>query len=359
MYKKESSISPSETSDVSSKETTHGRFFNVVKNQIALADGYSMIRNDESTNHPRFTPIERHAAKIHDLLRRDSKILVETRSIQSFTSLVSKAMSAAMSTSEAKLPGTTNIKKTKTPKSGGNKPEEAPSKRLSRNIAQLQKTTHFSIAEVGSLIRMFHAFTSRSKTPGQMDLQLFREIFQKHFGIMDDIMLDHMFYYFDNDRKGYIGESQWVTHLSTILRGTIQEHIDFCYEVYKLGSGGSDESGIKRPQVRTLLQGCFATDSSGSSEEDSNHHELVDLAIKILGRYTLGYITIESFTTAVLTNPLTIQALGTCLPDLSKLKSFMALFAEDYNNYRSNYSLPNDSSYKGKKFFIVVRKRKT
>ncbi|CAG7685565.1 unnamed protein product [Allacma fusca] len=97
---------------------------------------------------------------------------------------------------------------------------------INQQLEYLGRHTHFSIDEVRSLYDMFKAMTKKTRVPGEMDRTLFREVFQRQFGMTNDIMLDQMYYFFDADHEGSISITEWVKNLSILLRGNLDEHIN-------------------------------------------------------------------------------------------------------------------------------------
>jgi Ca2+-binding EF-hand superfamily protein len=212
----------------------------------------------------------------------------------------------------------------------------------SRQTRFLAAHTHFNEKEVESLQHMYHLFTQNEKPPFLFKLK-FREIFQKHFGISGDAMLDQIFHYFDADHVGHISCTEWVRNLSTVLRGTFDEQTKFCFDIYDL----KGEGAIGKNEVLTLLQDCLIPVPGVEAEmtDVTNIREIADLLFKKLDRDKTGHITLPDFRFAVRRDPTSLQCLGNCLPDPRDVKAFMALMCTDYNDFKTNYSVPGMSSF--------------
>ncbi|XP_078198889.1 calaxin-like [Callithrix jacchus] len=83
-----------------------------------------------------------------------------------------------------------------------------------------------------------------------------------------------LFFAFDKDNDNYINIKEWVKGLSVFLRGTFEEKLKFCFEVYLNGDGY-----ISQEQMFDMLKNSL---HQQSSEEDTDEaiKELVDLTLK-------------------------------------------------------------------------------
>ena len=53
-----------------------------------------------------------------------------------------------------------------------------------------------------------------------MDRTRFREFLHNAFDMTDDILLDRIFKYFDDDNDGFINREEWILGLSVFMKGT-------------------------------------------------------------------------------------------------------------------------------------------
>ena len=54
----------------------------------------------------------------------------------------------------------------------------------------------------------------------KMDRTRFREFLHNAFDMTDDILLDRIFKYFDDDNDGFINREEWINGLSVFMKGT-------------------------------------------------------------------------------------------------------------------------------------------
>ncbi|CAG7838250.1 unnamed protein product [Allacma fusca] len=212
----------------------------------------------------------------------------------------------------------------------------------SRQIRHLVTKTHFNESEVKCLQRIYTAFTGYGQDAGISRVS-FREIMMKQFGISGDAMLDQIYYYFDTEHEGFISSTEWIISLSTFLRGTFEEHTQFCYGMYDL----KGEGAIGKGEILTLLQDCLRPVPGVEEEiaDNSNVREVADMLLRKFDKDNKRYITYDNFRSVVRRDPLCLQCLGQCLPEPRDVKTFMSLIADDYNSFRSNYSLPRMPNY--------------
>jgi Ca2+-binding EF-hand superfamily protein len=212
---------------------------------------------------------------------------------------------------------------------------------VTQQLEYLGRHTHFTFEEVRCLYEMFKAMTKTTSVPGEMDRTLFREVFQRQFGMNNDVMLAQMYYFFDADHEGSISVTEWIKNLSVLLRGNLDEQIKYCYAIYDLNGDG----GIGRQEIENLLQGCL--NKVPGVEEDilENSRELVEIVLKKLQGEKTGQISFENFRSAVYKDPLLLQALGECIPPPETIRTYMILFCENYNDFTTNFSLEGYPSY--------------
>ncbi|XP_074235536.1 calaxin-like [Saimiri boliviensis] len=136
-------------------------------------------------------------------------------------------------------------------------------------------------SELECLIRLFYTFVGRAG--GRfgnigLDCNTFRGILYSVFGMTDDMLMNRVFFAFDKDNDNYINIKEWVKGLSVFLRGTFEEKLKFCFEVYLNGDGY-----ISQEQMFDMLKNSL---HQQSSEEDTDEaiKELVDITLKKMVR---------------------------------------------------------------------------
>ncbi|XP_069715731.1 calaxin isoform X2 [Phaenicophaeus curvirostris] len=139
---------------------------------------------------------------------------------------------------------------------------------------------HFNRSEVECLIKLFDMLVAKSSgrsTAVGFDQNMFRDALHCTFGMTDDILMDRVFCIFDRDHDNCINVMEWVEGLSIFLRGTLEERIKYCFEVYDLNQDGY----ISREEMFQLLKNSFL---KHPSEEDPNEaaKDLIDIVMKLM-----------------------------------------------------------------------------
>jgi len=131
--------------------------------------------------------------------------------------------------------------------------------------------------------------------------------------------------------------------LNLILRGSLDDQISYCYEVYDINGDHS----IGRDELSHCLKGSLYPIPQLSKEENDDlesegHRELVELAMRKFDLDRDGQIKEEEFRTAVHNDPLLLQAIGECLPPPKALMTFLQMFTNNVRSYSTFYSHPHD-----------------
>jgi Ca2+-binding EF-hand superfamily protein len=142
-----------------------------------------------------------------------------------------------------------------------------------------------------------------------MDRLRFRETLHCSLGLTDDLMLDRIFSSFDGDNEGNVSESEWVLGLSVMLKGTLDEQINYCYEVFDINL----DHGIGREELHSCLRGCLhPVRGTGMDELDleEGSREIVELVMRKMDLDRDGQIKFSDFRDAVNFDPLLLQVIG-------------------------------------------------
>ncbi|NWU98295.1 EFCB1 protein, partial [Upupa epops] len=188
-------------------------------------------------------------------------------------------------------------------------------KRLQQLVESLGRPPrHFNKSEVECLIKLFETLVAESGSPfaaSSLDRNMFRGILHRTFGMTDDMIMDRVFRMFDRDSDSCISVVEWVEGLSIFLRGTLEERIKFCFEVYDLNSDGF----ITREEIFQMLKNSFLKQRSEDAEEGVK--DLVDVVLKKMAsdHDHDGKISFTDFETSVRDENLLLEAFGPCLPD--------------------------------------------
>ncbi|KAL6085181.1 hypothetical protein STEG23_032196 [Scotinomys teguina] len=201
--------------------------------------------------------------------------------------------------------------------------EQGALKKLVESISKTVKT--FKKKEIECLICLFYSVVGRPSgklTNAKLDCNTFRGVLHNIFGMTDDMLMNRVFFVFDKDSDNYVSVQEWVKGLSVFLRGTFEEKIKFCFEVYYLTGDGY----ISREKIFDMLKNSL---SQQSPEEDNDEgiRELVDISLKKMDHDNDGKISFADFEKSVRKDRLLLEAFGPCLPDakfLSRLPSVIA-----------------------------------
>ncbi|XP_074007193.1 calaxin isoform X2 [Numenius arquata] len=182
---------------------------------------------------------------------------------------------------------------------------------------------HFNKSEVECLIKLFNALVKR---PGQsnsrfagvgFDRNMFRDTLHSAFGMTDVMLMDRVFRTFDRDNDSCISVVEWVEGLSVFLRGTLEERIKYCFEVYDLNGDGY----ISREEMFQMLKNSLLKQPS-EEDPDEGIKDLVDIALKKMDYDHDGKLSFMDFEKAVRDENLLLEAFGPCLPDLKSSMAF-------------------------------------
>ncbi|NXY88449.1 EFCB1 protein, partial [Alcedo cyanopectus] len=188
-------------------------------------------------------------------------------------------------------------------------------KRLQQLTDSLTRSAkHFNRSEVECLIKLFHTLlpqpSSRSAPVG-FDRNTFRDTLYRAFRMADDMVTDRVFRIFDRDNDNCISVVEWVEGLAVFLRGTLQERIKYCFEIYDLNGDGY----ISKEEVFQMLKNSLLKQPS-EEDPDEGVKDLVDIAMKKMDYDHDGKLSLMDFEKAVRDENLLLEAFGPCLPDI-------------------------------------------
>uniref|UniRef100_A0A6I8PQY2 EF-hand domain-containing protein n=1 Tax=Ornithorhynchus anatinus TaxID=9258 RepID=A0A6I8PQY2_ORNAN len=188
-----------------------------------------------------------------------------------------------------------------------------------KNIQKLAESLskglkHFTKNEAESLIKMFYSLveeTSERPATAGLDRNAFRNILHMKFGMTDDMIMDRVFRAFDKDNDSSISAAEWVTGLSVFLRGTLEEKMKYCFDVYDLNSDGY----ISREEMFHMLKNSLLKQPT-EEDPDEGIKDLVEITLKKMDYDHDGKLSFADFDQAVREESLLLEAFGPCLPDI-------------------------------------------
>ncbi|XP_042540478.1 EF-hand calcium-binding domain-containing protein 1-like isoform X2 [Dipodomys spectabilis] len=198
--------------------------------------------------------------------------------------------------------------------------EQRALKKLVESICKTVKS--FKKSEVHCLINLFQSLVERSggRFDKGLDRNTFRGILYSIFGMTDDMLMNRVFFAFDKDSDNFINVIEWIKGLSVFLRGTFEEKLKFCFEVYYLNGDGY----ISQEEIFDMLKNSLYQQSP-EEESDEGISELVDLTLKKMDYDNDGKISFADFERAVRKDTLLLEVFGPCLPEAKNCLHFEAL----------------------------------
>ncbi|KAM5255245.1 LOW QUALITY PROTEIN: peroxisomal ATPase PEX1 [Ctenodactylus gundi] len=185
---------------------------------------------------------------------------------------------------------------------------------LKKLVESITKTVkNFKKTEVECLIEFFHSLVGRTggrPCDTRLDQTTFRGVLYHTFGMTNDMFMNRVFCAFDKDKENYISVEEWVKGLSVFLRGTLEEKLKFCFEVYYL----KGDCYISRERISDMLKNSIYKESS-EEETDEEIKQLVDITLEKMDYDNDGKISFEDFEKAVRKDRLLLEVFGPCLPE--------------------------------------------
>ncbi|KAI5944012.1 calaxin isoform X1 [Manis javanica] len=208
------------------------------------------------------------------------------------------------------------------------------------NRKKLQKLTdtltknckHFNKFEVKCLINLFYhlvgGITEQQGTAIGLDRNAFQNILYRTFGMLDDTIMDRVFRGFDKDNDGCVNISEWIYGLSLFLRGTLEEKMKYCFEVFDLNGDGF----ISKEEIFHMLKNSLPQQPS-EEDPDEGIKDLAEIALKKMDYDHDGKLSFADYEQAVREETLLLEAFGPCLPDPKSQMEFEAQVFKDPNKF--------------------------
>ncbi|CAB1436046.1 unnamed protein product [Pleuronectes platessa] len=184
-----------------------------------------------------------------------------------------------------------------------------------------KQVEHFNETEVEALIGLYHETLGESAAQGGavtgLDRNRFRMLLYHMFGMTDDMIMAGVFRTFDKDNDKFVNEKEWVKGLSVFLRGTLDERIKYCFNVYDLNNDGY----LSKEKMFNFLKDSLLGQPS-EEDPDEGVKELVEMTLKKMDHDHDGRLSFDDFKKAVKEENLLLEAFGTCLPDTTSIEKF-------------------------------------
>ncbi|XP_031179062.1 EF-hand calcium-binding domain-containing protein 1 [Sander lucioperca] len=199
----------------------------------------------------------------------------------------------------------------------------AMNRKLIQTLAETisKQVQHFNKTEVECLIREFNVLLGEQTIPGKavtgLDRIQFRSILHNIFKMTDDMIMDGVFRAFDKDNDCFISMKEWIEGLSVFLRGTLDEHIKYCFDVYDLNGDNS----LSREEMFPMLKNSLIRQPT-EEDPDEGIKDLVEITLKKMDHDHDGKLSFTDFEKSVKEENLLLEAFGTCLPDTTSIEAF-------------------------------------
>ncbi|XP_072365387.1 calaxin isoform X2 [Scyliorhinus torazame] len=182
---------------------------------------------------------------------------------------------------------------------------------LAETLCKLTK--RFNKHEVQCLMKVFSTLVAtfpEQRIGIGLDRTKFRNVLHTTFGMTDDMIMDRVFRAFDKDNDSYVNMKEWVEGLSIFLRGTLDEKIKFCFDVFDLNGDGF----ISREEMFHMLKSSLIKQPT-EEDPDEGVKDLVEIALKKMDYDHDNKVSYADFEKAVKVDNLLLEAFGPCLPD--------------------------------------------
>uniref|UniRef100_UPI00358FBB48 calaxin n=1 Tax=Myxine glutinosa TaxID=7769 RepID=UPI00358FBB48 len=167
--------------------------------------------------------------------------------------------------------------------------------------------------EVQSLLNFFNSHLSKSSGPQKhegLDRKAFYHILHDTFNMTEDVFMDGVFKAFVKDNCGFISLNDWVDGMAIFLRGTLEEKMKFCFNIYDSNGDGF----ILKEEICHMMKHSLIPTLGGEDSEKSIK-DLVDEVFKIMDCDRDNKISFEDFEQSVRKENLLLEAFGPCLPE--------------------------------------------
>lgn len=187
---------------------------------------------------------------------------------------------------------------------------------LKNNRNDPDRPCRFTYKEVAALLQLFEEFSGGNTH--RLERTQFRDELCKRFHITDDFLMDRIFRAFDKGSKGYLRAEDFICGMSTLVIGELDDKMKYTFQVYDLNADGY----ISREEMFHLLKNTLVKQST-EEDPDEGVKELVETALKKLDTDHDGRVSYADFKSAIQSDTLMLEFLGTCLPTDDDRKTFL------------------------------------
>merc|ERR550534_2204508 len=117
---------------------------------------------------------------------------------------------------------------------------------------------------------------------------------------------------------------EWIHGIRVFLKGTLEEQMQYCFDVYDLNSDGY----ITREEVFHMLKTSLIKQPT-EEDPDEGVKDLVEITLKKMDHDHDSRLSYNDYKQAVEIEPLLLEAFGPCLPDQEHVDKFSQRFMEE------------------------------
>lgn len=182
---------------------------------------------------------------------------------------------------------------------------------------------HFDRHEINAIAVIYYKLLCDAGCDMKQSLptKSFDTVLHKAFGMADDSLVLGIFSAL-NGITNVVTLKQWIYAMSLFLRGTLEEHIEYCFKVYDM----SERRFIRRELMIYLMRNFVFNHNVEDSKEAVK--DLVDLIFTKMDIDRDGMISFEDYKQTVLKKPMLLECFGQCLPDKMSVYTFLMTFTE-------------------------------
>ncbi|KAF2892733.1 hypothetical protein ILUMI_13439 [Ignelater luminosus] len=186
-------------------------------------------------------------------------------------------------------------------------------------IHKLSKELHFTREELESLVVIYYKLLRANNTDRkEITKNEVKDILHDTFDITDTKMAGYIICKLDKRPGPNFSMENWLRSMSLYLRGTFDEQIKFCFEVYDIMS-----KGVLDPR---MLMHLMSGSLLGEHDDMEVLKDLVECVTKKMDLDRDGVISLEDFRQVIVEEPLLLECFGQCLPTRLASKAFLISF---------------------------------
>lgn len=195
-------------------------------------------------------------------------------------------------------------------------------KKHSQLIQQLAKKLHFTITELESILLIYYKLQKENSDKKQnITKNQFRDVLHSGFDMTDDGLMERIFTALEKGTAAHphlVSMETWANAFSLFLRGSLEEKINHCFQVYDVMGDGM----IGREGMFQLLRTSLVS-QSGDEDAEEAVKDMIEVITKKMDLDRDGKISFNDYKQSVLNQPMLLEALGQCLPSRLAVNAFL------------------------------------